>query len=26
VDVGYKISTGGGVRAQSLFFQGNFSW
>jgi hypothetical protein len=26
VDVGYKISTGGGLKVQSLFLQGNFRW
>ena len=26
IDVGYKLATGGGLRAQSFFVQGNFAW
>src|SRR5262249_24346219 len=26
VDIGYKISTGNGFRAHSIFLQGNFRW
>jgi hypothetical protein len=26
IDVGYKLATGGGLRAQSFFVQGNFTW
>ena len=26
VDVGYKLSTGGGLVAHSVFLQGNYRW
>jgi hypothetical protein len=26
IDAGYKVTTGGGVKAQSVFVQGNFRW
>jgi hypothetical protein len=26
IDIGYKLATGGGLRAQSFFVQGNFRW
>jgi hypothetical protein len=26
IDIGYKLATGGGFRAQSFFVQGNFTW
>jgi hypothetical protein len=26
IDVGYKVSTGGGLNAHSIFLQGNFRW